>query len=736
MSIPDSSTKLSSMEVLGTVLVRGDAYFSGTIQVTNLTVSNDFIVSGSLDVEELILKGSNLSETITLQPPNLTLGSYGLELPIDGGILGQYLTTDGISPNAELSWSTGAGTGDLEGPISSSDNEIARFNGLTGKIIQDNSGVIILDDNSNIVGANNISAIDVTVNSGVLNFESTDGSNSITKFQTPAILTSGSFSLTLPSDTGTANQMLTTDGGSPSDAVLSWTSSSSFQDLGNDKEVFFNDIGLFGANSNLTFDKSTGNLTATKIALKDSTGDVITLSSPSILESYSLILPSDTGSAGHALVTDGNNPANLSWSSQILGNLVGPSSSTDDAISRFDGTSGKLIKNSGIIVDGSSNFTGIESIAVNNITVKVSAVIGSTVSNTVALKSPALTSGSYTLTLPIDDYGNIETQLLSYDTTDSVLIWRTYSKPVGSNGYVQYNDDGYFNGSLDITFDNVTDILEIAGKTVNMESGTETTIGDRAITHVTISGKDIDIGDAANLINIGINAVTDFGNVKMLEESALRLVNPASITDSINISSPTTLSSSYGIMLPSGQGVNLTTILNDGAGITTWGTFENIGGSNTQIQFNDDGVMNGTSNLTYNNVSNDFNVGCQTFFTGLTTGVSGNAVGITQVGELVDTVSMRQYKKDEVLVQDEPGYEVNKILELEPKFFDWKKKPDVRELGFIVEEVVNINNDAYVIKDLDNNPKNLKDRSLLAGLVALIQEQHRDIVELKSKLIF
>ena len=39
------------------------------------------------------------------------------------------------------------------------------------------------------------------------------------------------------------------------------------------------------------------------------------------------------------------------------GDVVGPGSSTDNAVVRFDGTTGKLIQNSGVIIDDSNNTT-------------------------------------------------------------------------------------------------------------------------------------------------------------------------------------------------------------------------------------------------------------------------------------------------------------------------------------------------------------------------------------------
>ncbi len=45
-----------------------------------------------------------------------------------------------------------------------------------------------------------------------------------------------------------------------------------------------------------------------------------------------------------------------------VGNVSGPGSSTDNAIARFDLATGKIIKNSGVIIDNSNNITGINSI--------------------------------------------------------------------------------------------------------------------------------------------------------------------------------------------------------------------------------------------------------------------------------------------------------------------------------------------------------------------------------------
>jgi hypothetical protein len=68
------------------------------------------------------------------------------------------------------------------------------------------------------------------------------------------------------------------------------------------------------------------------------------------------LLPSQTGNNGKVLATDGTN---ASWTTNGSGDVVGPASSTDNAIARFDTTTGKLIQNSVTLIDDTGNASGI-----------------------------------------------------------------------------------------------------------------------------------------------------------------------------------------------------------------------------------------------------------------------------------------------------------------------------------------------------------------------------------------
>lgn len=82
------------------------------------------------------------------------------------------------------------------------------------------------------------------------------------------------------------------------------------------------------------------------------------------------------------------------------GDVVGPASATDNAVARFDTTTGKLIQNSGVIVDDSNNVTGVA-------TLKATTTIG--VGNTTPSSSgagitfPATQSASSNVNT-LDDY--------------------------------------------------------------------------------------------------------------------------------------------------------------------------------------------------------------------------------------------------------------------------------------------------------------------------------------------
>jgi hypothetical protein len=66
-----------------------------------------------------------------------------------------------------------------------------------------------------------------------------------------------------------------------------------------------------------------------------------------------------------------------------VGDVVGPASATDNAIARYDTTTGKLIQNSLVIVDDTGSVTGVNALTAESLTVNNNATLGS--SNTDSL---------------------------------------------------------------------------------------------------------------------------------------------------------------------------------------------------------------------------------------------------------------------------------------------------------------------------------------------------------------
>src|SRR5687768_6202103 len=62
----------------------------------------------------------------------------------DSGTAGQVLTSNGADADPTFQAAPGAGSGDVIGPASSTDNAVARFDGTGGKTLQ-NSAITVSD---------------------------------------------------------------------------------------------------------------------------------------------------------------------------------------------------------------------------------------------------------------------------------------------------------------------------------------------------------------------------------------------------------------------------------------------------------------------------------------------------------------------------------------------------------------------------------------------------------------
>ena len=94
------------------------------------------------------------------------------------------------------------------------------------------------------------------------------------------------------------------------------------------------------------------------LSLAGVTSGLVTIQPADVAGTWTLTLPASGGTDGYALTTDGNGVTD--WT--LVGDVIGPDTATDNAIARYDGTTGKLIQNSGIAISDADYVTGIDRI--------------------------------------------------------------------------------------------------------------------------------------------------------------------------------------------------------------------------------------------------------------------------------------------------------------------------------------------------------------------------------------
>ncbi len=333
-----SSTEVNAGNV--TTIIGGTTI--QTIAVNGVTITGNANVSGNVSAAYFIGDGSQLANitganivgdvtsaitanfanyagnvTVAAQPNITSVGNLtGLKVDgisylgpngnirITGGTTGQVLTTDGMGI---LSWTTVSASGASNGTSGSQVNASNITNVIGGTTIQtiDANGVTITG-NANISGNVNASYF-VGDGSQLTNITGTNIVGNVTS----AI---------------TAN--------------------------------FANYAGnvTVAAQPNIT---SVGNLTGIT-----STGIANFIGASNVALGPVTNVHIDGGSPGQVLRTDGS--GTLSWVTVVGGggDVTGPASSTDNAVARYDATTGKIIQGSSVIISDTSDVTGIKDLAI------------------------------------------------------------------------------------------------------------------------------------------------------------------------------------------------------------------------------------------------------------------------------------------------------------------------------------------------------------------------------------
>ena len=358
-------------------VARFDLTTGKLLQNSSVTISDAAGVAG---VKTIALSGAT-SGTLTVQPGGTTT-NHTLTMPSTQGAASSYLKNNGAGA---LTW---ASAGDATGPSSATDNAVARFDATTGKLLQ-NSGVTI-SDTADVAGAKTVALSGST--SGVLTLQ-------------PGATTTN-HTLTLPSAQGAASSLLQNNGS----GTLTWAAASTADTVGpssaTDNAVARFDLttGKLLQNSGVTISDTADVAGAKTIAMSGSVSGVLTVQPGATTANHTLTLPSAQGAASTYLQNDGS--GSLSW--QTAGDASGPASATDNAVARFDATSGKLLQNSGVTISDTADVEGVKTLAVSGAT-----------SGALTIQ-PSATTATYSLTLPAAQgaassfLGNDGTGLLSW----------------------------------------------------------------------------------------------------------------------------------------------------------------------------------------------------------------------------------------------------------------------------------------------------------------------------------
>ena len=126
-------------------------------------------------------------------------------------------------------------------------------------------------------------------------------------------------------------------------------------------------------------DASGNTVLPVSLQLNGSTSGSVKIASPAIAGTQSYTLPTALP-ASNGYVLSSTTSGTLSWVDKLSGDVVGPASATDNALTRFDGTTGKLIQNSNAILSDTGDLSIAGDLTVTGNDIKSSSATALTLS--------------------------------------------------------------------------------------------------------------------------------------------------------------------------------------------------------------------------------------------------------------------------------------------------------------------------------------------------------------------
>jgi hypothetical protein len=289
------------------------------------------------------------------------------------------------------------------------------------------------------------------------------------------------------------------------------------------------------------------------------------------------------GIDGQFLVADSAQPSGLNYQTiSSVGDVTGPASSVDNAVARFDSTTGKIIQNSNVIIADDGDVSGVNdftatgnAVVIGDLSVGVGAASATldVEGGEVFLAAPAATPNSVNLansqlTFSLDETNNTIEFLAkeSGGTTFSRSLGASGGgTPGGANTEVQYNNSGAFAGESAFVYNQTTNALSLVDGIVSSNlAGTGSQLFGANITDTSTATDSVAVGDTIELGNGSgqtcFGADTRCGSAgSAVSENNIAIGQGANSAASvggwvINIGGNSTVGGYYGIRLGRGGG--------------------------------------------------------------------------------------------------------------------------------------------------------------------------------------